>query len=295
MKKYIYILLAICALSACQKQQATPYLYEEGEMRISANYPGVDTKATESSFETGDKIGLFVTEYDGETAPPLQISGNWASNIAATFNGSSWAPAKRIFWSDGKMDVYGYYPYMTLRSVDDQPFSIALDQTTEKSGETLGGYEASDFLWAKAVGVTSNDDEAKVNLAFKHIMSKLVVHLVKGPDYQGEFPDNGELYIHNLVPDALVDLARGEAIKDPYAAPQTIRARQVSSDTFEAIIVPQRLDTRRPFLEYIANGVSFLLDDTFNFRTGYQYIVNLTINANPEQIAIEIGGETGGW
>ena len=295
MNKYVYTILAICALVACQKQQPAPYLYEEGEMRISARHPGVDTKATASSFETADKIGLFVTEYDGETAPPLQISGNWASNIAATFNGSSWVPAKRIFWSDGKMDVYGYYPYMSLISVDDQPFSISLDQTTEKSGEALGGYEASDLLWAKAAGVTSNDDDAKVNLAFKHIMSKLVVRLVKGPDYQGVFPDYGELYIHNLVPDALADFARGEAIKDPYAVPQTIRARQVSADTFEAIIVPQRLDSRRPFLEYIANGVSFLLEDTFNFRTGVQYTINLTINANPDQVAIEIGGETGGW
>ncbi len=32
-------------------------------------------------------------------------------------------------------------------------------------------------------------------------------------------------------------------------------------------------DLRRPFIEYIANGVSYLIEGTFHFRTGMQYIL----------------------
>ena len=294
MKKSFYILLAIFIL-ACQKQQFA-YQYEVGEMRIDASYPGISTKATESGFEEGDKIGLYVVSYEGEVVPPLQISGNWANNIATTYENNLWLPAKKIFWGEGLMDVYGYYPYMELISVDDQPFQVALDQSIPVWGETsMSAYEASDLLWAKAEGVSAEEDNAQVHLAFRHIMSKLIVKLVKGPDYQGVFPDEAEMFVHSLVPKALVDLAKGEAIKDPYGNVGVIKGRQVSSDTFEFIIVPQRIDSRRPFIEYIANGVSFLLEDTFNFRPGMQYTLNLTINSNPDQIAIEIGAETGEW
>lgn len=52
----------------------------------------------ETSFEQGDKIGLYLTEYTGETPAPLQISGNWANNVAATLDGADWVTAKKIFW-----------------------------------------------------------------------------------------------------------------------------------------------------------------------------------------------------
>ena len=289
---FVASILTVSLLASCQESISTETDFE-GVMRISAVYPGALTKASGNTFEAGDCIGLFVTEYDNDTPRPLQLSGNWANNIACSFDGDSWNPAMRIFWGKGKMDVYGYYPSMGLISVDDQPYFVSLDQSISTAGE-MSDYEASDLLWAKAEGVSSEDD-VEVQLQFKHIMSKLVVKLVKGPDYQGVFPDEGELFVHNLVAGGLVDLARGEVIKDPYATPETIKARQIAPDTFEVILIPQRLSTRRPFLEYIANGVSFLLEDTFNFRTGVQYTINLTINANPDQVAIEIGAETGEW
>ena len=71
----------------------------------------------------------------------------------------------------------------------------------------------------------------------------------------------------------------------------TIRARKVDNDTYEAIIVPQKLETRRPFVEIITGGVSYLLEDTFQFKPGMQHTLSLTINSNPDQIEIDIGGD----
>lgn len=294
MKKYVMIWAAAALFATgCDKGNEIPCTADDGTLRIEVLHPAA-TRATAAAFENGDVIGVYAVAYDGEKAAPLQISGNWANNVATTYDGTQWQPAKKIYWSDAKMDVYGYYPYLTPTSIDEHLWAVQLDQSTARTADALGGYEASDFLWAKAAGVSQAEGSAK--LQFAHRCSKLVVKLVKGKDYSGVLPTESELYIHNTVPEATLDFTRGAVTKYLYGEPNTIKANRIDDETFEAIIVPQRLDSRRPFLEYIANGVSYLLEDTFNFKAGTQHTISLTINSNPDQIAVEIGGSVeGGW
>lgn len=283
--------MAALLLASCDK--AEEIAVDDGSIRFVMQYPSA-TRATETSFEQGDKIGLFLTEYTGETPAPLQISGNWANNVAATLEGTEWVTAKKIFWSDNRMDAYGYYPYMSLTSVDEQPFSIALDQSTERTGDQLGGYEASDFLWAKTEGVDQSTET--VTLQFSHRCSKLVIQLVKGPSYEGELPDSATVYIHNVVPTATIDLATGAVTKDVFGEVATVKARKVNNATYEAIMIPQRIESRHPFIEIVVNNISYLLEDTFQFKAGMQHTLSLVINSNPDQVSVDIGGEiVGGW
>lgn len=298
MKKKIICLVTICiALFSCEK--AVNEFSSCSDMQFTAVYPGSSTKASPDGFEADDRIGVFVVEYiDSVTPAPLQIVGNWANNIPATFDGSVWTTSSRIFWSDKAMDVYAYYPYQPLISVDNQPFNVAIDQDNPEKGDTLSGYEASDFLWAQISGITAPSESqaaTPIPLVFSHIMSKIVVNLIKGDDFEGEFPDDGRLTIHNTVPSAEIDLARGVAVKKPYGTAESIRMHKLTNDSYEAIIVPQRLESRRPFLEYEANGVSFLIEETFNFKAGMLYTYNIKINSSPDQISIEIGAGVGGW
>lgn len=291
MRKWNYIWMAALLLASCDK--AEEIAVDDGSIRFVMQYPSA-TRATETSFEQGDKIGLFLTEYTGETPAPLQISGNWANNVAATLEGTEWVTVKKIFWSDNRMDAYGYYPYMSLTSVDEQPFSIALDQSTERTGDQLGGYEASDFLWAKTEGVDQSTET--VTLQFSHRCSKLVIQLVKGPSYEGELPDSATVYIHNVVPTATIDLATGAVTKDIFGEVATVKARKVNNATYEAIMIPQRIESRRPFIEIVVNNISYLLEDTFQFKAGMQHTLSLVINSNPDQVSVDIGGEiVGGW
>lgn len=291
MKRYIAMIsLALLAIG-CENSGNTPVV-EDGVMQINVLHPSA-TRATETAFEKGDMIGLYATEYSGDVASPLQISGNWANNVATTYNGTTWIPAKKIFWSENKMDVYGYYPYMIPTSIDEHLWSVQLDQSTPETADALSGYEASDFLWGKATGVSQTD--GNVQLEFKHRCSKLVVKLVKGADYSGVLPTESELYIHSTVPTATIDFTNGAVTKYIYGDMETIKARRVDDATFEAIIIPQRMETRRPFLEYIANGVSYLYESTFVFKAGKLHTLELTINSNPDQIEIEVGGDVGEW
>lgn len=291
MKRYIAMISFALLAIGCENIDNIPVV-EDGVMQINVLHPSA-TRATETAFESGDKIGLYATEYNGDVASPLQISGNWANNVATTYNGVTWTPVKKIFWSENKMDVYGYYPYMTPTSIDEHLWSVQLDQSTPETEDALSGYEASDFLWGKATGVSQTDGD--VQLEFKHRCSKLVVKLVKGKDYSGVLPTESELYIHSTVPTATIDFTNGAVTKYIYGDMETIKARRVDDATFEAIIIPQRMETRRPFLEYIANGVSYLYESTFVFKAGKQHTLELTINSNPDQIEIEVGGNVGDW
>lgn len=291
-KKRYLTLLSVAALMGCsQQEEATSY--DPSVMRFEAEMPDA-TRVTDTDFEAGDRIGLFVVKYNNGLPVPLQISGNHANNVATTFDGTAWEPAKRIYRPDVLSDAYAYYPHLTLQSVDEQPFSVALDQNAPTTAESLGGYEASDLLWAKTSGISA--DENIVSLKFRHRMSKLMIRLEKGPDYEGALPTNALLQVHNTVPDAILDLATGAVMKSSLGKPQTITCRKVSDALYEAIIVPQRLETRRPFIEMSVNGISYLLEDSFHFKPGTVHTVSLTINMSPDRVSVDIGGTVeGGW
>lgn len=290
MKKIIYItMVAAILIGGCTKSDEE--IFSSNEMRFTAEYAS-KTRATGSEFEKGDAIGVFVTQYDGENAVPLELSGNYANNSKSIFDGSKWNNSPAIYWAEGKFDVYAYYPYNKPLSVDEYAFTVALDQSTEATENALSGYEASDFLWAKAEGVSQM---TSVPLIFCHKMSKLVVNLIKGEEYTGDVPTDAVVRIHNTVPSANIDLASGMVVMNSHASTQSITTKKVEDGVYTAIIVPQRLNSRRPFIEVLSKGVSYLVESSFVFRSGMQHTVNITLNNSPDKVKIEIGGEIEGW
>ena len=291
MKKYIVLATLAFVVVGCESSDNIPVV-DDGAMQIEVLHPSA-TRATETAFENGDVIGLYATEYSGDIAAPLQISGNWANNVATTFDGASWTPAKKIFWSENKMDVYGYYPYMTPTSIDEHLWSVQLDQSTPETADALSGYEASDFLWGKATGVSQTD--GNVQLEFKHICTKMVIKLVRGEKFTYDFPEDTKVYLHSTVPTATINFEKGLLSKDLYGSRQKIRARQVSIDTYEVILIPQSITERMPFVEVEMGGVSYMTEDMFSYRPGVQYSVAITLNSSPEQVQVEIGGNIENW
>ena len=293
--KKIYIPLLALALAACQEGTITLEIATNGEMSFNVLAPGAVTKVTGDAFDAMDEIGLYVTDYVDESIPmPLQISGNRANNLVVSFDGASWTPEKAIYWGAGKSDVYAYYPYMSISDVESQYFEVAADQTD-------GGYEASDLLWAKAVGVKQTD--GAVNLQMNHLMSKLTVKMVAGADYIGSLPDDASILLHSTVAGARVDFTKGSVSKDPYSGAKSIKMKKLGLRSFdgydavvyEAIVVPQMLATSVPLLEINSKSVSYLLEDSFNFRPGVAYTYTATLNTSTTAIKVEIGCELEDW
>lgn len=290
-KNFFYIcLLSVAGLSAGCSSDHTEQPETDPQMTFEVIHPNQDTRATATQFETADRIGVYIAE----AGEPLLHSGNYINNALLTYNGTAWTPAEPIYYNNGTYDVYAYYPYAVApASVDDYPFEVALDQSIATAGSTPGGYEASDFLWATNKGVTAGT--SPVSLTFAHRMSRIVVRLIKGEDYDGEIPEDAQVYIHSTVPTATIDLGAGVPTVDPYGKRHTIRARSESSTRHSAIVVPQRITNRLPLIEVVMKGVSYMMESTFVFKSGMQHNVSLVISKNPEQVKIEIGGEIEKW
>ena len=284
------------AFTACQNNTVEPEVpIHDGVMRFNLVAPGAQTKVSAGAFEAKDQIGLYVTDYVGDTPMPLQISGNRANNVVVDFDGSAWTPEQTIYWGTSMSDVYAYYPYHeAVTDVNGLYFEVATDQTGE-------GYEMSDFLWSKAEGVKQAD--GAVNLEMKHVMSKLTVKLVAGDKYIGSLPEDATVQLHSTVTNVNIDLENGSVEKDPYSGAESIKMKNLGVRSFggenavvyEAIVVPQMLENSVPLIEINSKSVSYLLEDSFNFRPGVSYTYTATMNTSTTAIKVEIGCEIEDW
>ena len=288
MRNIFILLLAAVVLMGCSSDDT---LTEDYRINFIVAHPSeIITRATSTRFEVGDKIGVYATE-EGHLLEP---SGNYLNNNPLSYDGTQWNSKRYLTWNEGHYDFYAYYPYQeTIGSVDDMPFCVAADQSRIGTSTEYGGYESSDFMYARTNNVAASTDA--VQLQFRHIMARLVTRLIKGEDYEGLLPENAEVYVHNTVTQATIDLKTGNVTKTIKGTTETIKTRYEGNNIYSAIIVPQRIVNRRPLVEVVVNGVSYLYEGTFVFRSGTQHLVNLVIDRNPEQALIQIGGEKVNW
>lgn len=287
MKKIYLISLIGLSLSACSQKEAL----QSGpdEIRFAVSHPSAVTKVTASAFETDDAISLYAVEYDGDTQMPLQVGGNFLNNEQIIFDGTNWMAGRTLYWSSSDCDFYALYPYQaSIGSVEQYPFSVAANQNGP-------GYANSDLLFAMAVKAGYADGPVALN--FKHLLSKFVVELVEGPDFEGEIPDDIVAHIYNTNVDCFVNFTTGSVEKDGYGSKRTITMKKISNHRFEAVVVPQNLEKKTPLVEITMGGIAYLLDYSLSFRPGYVHTITVTLNTSPdqEQIEISIDPDSGSW
>lgn len=281
MKKITIILSAIMVLASCNKEHYN-LVNDTNEITFNFGLPG-QTKATATAFESGDAISLYAVEYNGGVQMPLQIGGNYFNNEKITFNDSSWSGDRKLYWSSKACDFYAFYPYQaSIGSIEKYPFNIATDQNSNDGA----GYEASDLLYASATNVSQS--VAGVSLDFYHIMSKVIVKLVKGSDFEGNIPDNIVAHVYNTNTSCYVDWTKGSVEKDAFGSKNTITMKKISNDQFEAVLVPQNIERSTPLVELTMSGIAYLLETSLSFLPGYAHTITVTLNTSPDQEQIEI-------
>lgn len=286
--KWMLGVMAIATLSNCSDNELET-IEDVNVIKLEAVHPA-QTRLTDTNFESKDRIGVYVVTAGAH----VQVGGNVVNNEVFTYNGSNWTSARRCYWNEGLHDVYAYYPYgQEVNDITDYRFTVATDQNAPEDENGLTGYEASDFLWAKTSDVAASADPVK--LKFSHRMSKLVVRLEKGAEYDGDLPESAEVLVHNTVPQGSVNLMTGDISKADTGKAATIKARQVTAGEYHACIVPQRISNKCPLVEILVKDVAYLMEGTFSFQQGYMHTIVLTLAKNPDQTKIEIGGSVEGW
>ena len=274
MKKYILFALILASFS-CQKENVEITASNDNVMEFEL---GIATKATATSFETGDKVALYAVEYPEEASTPeLNITGNLINGEQLEYDGTTWKCERTLYWNESPCDFYAIYPYMELVSINEHHFEVALDQNQDFS---------SDILWAKAQNVKQTD--GPVRLEFEHLMSRCVVKLTKGDKFEGEIPDDVVTHIYNTNTSGVLDFEKGSVRLDPQGLRKTITMRKLSNTQFEAIVLPQNIEQRTPLIEVTMGGIAYLLEYSLSFKAGYSHTINLILNTSPDQEKIEI-------
>ena len=267
--KKIFNILAVATLLmvGCDKNvgEESVVKHNPNEIRIEAEIN--NTRASATSFEIGDKMSLYAVEYSGDEVAKLQVSGNYINNEPMTYDGTSWGGNRTLYWSENPCDFYAIYPYQLPETVSEYIFDLPLDQNSPETEDALSGYEAADLLWAKATKVSQSDNA--VQMQFKHMMSRVVVKLERGENYEGELPEDITVHLYNTVTTAEVDLTKGSLQRYGYGKKNTITMKQLSGDTFAAIVVPQNIERRTPLVEVTMEGIAYLLSYSTSFRPGY--------------------------
>jgi hypothetical protein len=286
-KLTLMAMMATMTFTACSNDDETgntTFTPDKGEIVLLMEHPGRVTRATETAFEANDEIGVYVTRADAA----LQLGGNEVNNELFAYDDSSWRSKRKVYWNEGLHNVYAYYPYSaTVNDVSNYAFSVSEDQSTQVA------YSKSDFLWAGKQGVTASS--SPVTMKFAHKMSSVIVRLQKGANFEGSIPSDTKVFLYSTVTKASIDLSTGDVAKDNYAGTSTIGCRKRASDEFEAIVVPQNITSRRPLVEVVAGGVSYLMEGKMSYKPGFRHTLTVTLDKNPEKVKIEIGSSIEGW
>lgn len=240
------------------------------------------TRVDDGGFCDGDQIGLYGVNYtdNNSVAGTLLDEGNQVDNARYTFDETNWhwTSAIAVYYKDAKtnIDLYGYYPYANVNSVNAYKFEVAQDQS---GANAIDGYAQSDFLWGKAENISPSEN--KVKIKFNHRLACANVILAEGDGFaEGEFTslEKGVL-VMNTTRIAEIDLATGVATAIGEVASEGIVMKS-NAEGFRAIVVPQSIEAGKALFTITVNGISyrFKKDADFTYEAGKQSKFTIEIN-----------------
>lgn len=247
-------------------------------INISMN---VWTRVTDTDYESGDKVGIYVVNYQGSSAGTFQSSGNHVDNMCFTYT-DNWTPESDIYWQDEttKADFYCYYPYGTPSDITAHPFSVKTDQSQQAD------YKASEFLWGKASGVSPTANA--VPIITNRSMSNMLIYVAPGKGFTEETlaAATKSVRICNVKSSATVDLRTGVATATG-SATEIIPYNE--GTYYRALLVPQTVADGSNLITITVDGVDYTLAKGFTFKANTQHKFTVTVNKASSGVDIGVG------
>lgn len=282
--KYIFTALAATLLAACSESLTDEEPHTADRINLSGDIEQMAvTRVNDNGFCDGDRIGVYIVDYNGNTPGTLLASGNHADNDMLTYSEAAgkWKPAYDLYWNDKHthIDIYGYYPYAEPDDVDDYKFEVRRDQSATASDGNLGGYEASDFLWGKVADVPPTS--SVIRLPMRHRMACARVTLLEGNGFDDGEWDRTEksVLVANLARKASISLADGSVKADGHVEP-TATVPSKTGNEWRAIVVPQTVAGGTTLFSITVGGQPFKFARNDNFTYTQGKMNNFTIRVD---------------
>lgn len=276
MKKLFTLMAAVAAMVSCSNNVENVPTTPETD-RLPINISTTLTRATDSAFEAGDKVGIFVVNEPNT----LATSGNHVDNMGFTYS-TKWTPDTEIYWLDKstKADFYCYYPYAEAANTAAHTFATKADQSS------LANYEASEFLWGKTTGVAPTEEA--VNITTNHTFSNALVILKPGDGFTEESlaAATKSVKICGIKTNATIDLATGVATATGNATEVT---PYLENGQYRALIVPQTT-AEGALIVVTVDGVDYTLSRSMTFKANKQHKFTVTLNKVSNGVNVGIGG-----
>lgn len=249
-------ILASVLLLACSEQELlTGELYRGQTLQIEASIHQENvTRVNDTGFALGDAIGVYVVDYENENPGTLKTKGNHADNVKFTLGEDGWSSVTRLYWTDNKtsVDAYSYYPFLeSVSNVESVPFAVEHRQDTETTEHSLGGYEKSDFLWAKATRV---QPLSPISLVHQHLMAGVQLSLIEGEGFDGEWTTlDKAVTVTNTKLGSHINVQTGKVAVDDDDAPASIIPYHHGND-WRCVVVPQTIGPEQDLIQIVIDG-----------------------------------------
>lgn len=271
MKKIFTMLTLITMFASCQEDYENPIEPTQKRVTISPTiargaHSAIATRATELSFEQGDKIGVTIIKDD---------QSKHADNALMTYTDGAFIGNTSWYEGAATSKILAYYPYASTGMPT--TFSVESDQTM--------GYGSSDLMGAVKLDVTPTKDA--VDMIFKHLLAKIVVNVLQTDE------EISSVTISNSLPTATINWDDLAVTVNQTATATDITAQSVTANsTYRAIIIPQTVA--------LSIAVTTKQGETFTkklssatIESGGQYTVNVKIV--DEQLKVSMTGDIENW
>ncbi|MFR9165504.1 MAG: fimbrillin family protein [Dysgonomonas sp.] len=292
---FLYISIIALFMGGCTESDDSDF-YNNSYISLSP-YINENTKlkATNSSFEENDNIGVFAVPFiNGNSTEGDMQTDKYATNIKTTYNASEWISESPIPWYSGhtKVTLYSYHPYNIAASsgnVKNYSFTIKENQSN------VSDFKNNDFLWAKSD--PSVPTKNKISLPFTHRMSKIRINIKTENGFVAEEIINSTKKIKSIYVDGTVNLSDGSVTiksdskkKDivPYQLPAASTSYDVS---VEAIVLPQTISASTDMITLSTsdNSTPYSYKPTSDLvlSSGKMYTFNINIDRTGISVSTE--------
>lgn len=271
MKKTFAMLTLITMFASCQEDYENPIELTQKRITISPTITRgaqstIATRATELSFEQGDKIGVTIIKDD---------QSKHADNALMTYTDGAFIGNTSWYEGEATSKMIAYYPYASTGMPT--TFSVEPDQTT--------GYGSSDLMGAVKLDVTPTKDA--VDMIFMHLLAKIVVNVLQTDE------EISSVTIRNSLPTATINRDNLAVTVNQTATATDITAQSVTANsTYRAIIIPQTVALSIAITTKQGKTLTKKLSSA-TIESGGQYTVNVEIV--DKQLKVSMTGDIENW